>query len=69
MDPFLLPGGISLSFSVKTSKTWISEIVKVGKEIEPKKNKKFEGNWKLTNKCQSRKLWEFANQMQKLIQL
>lgn len=34
---------------------------------ESKKSKKFEGNWKLTNK--SRKLWQFANQLRKLIQL
>lgn len=66
---FSLPGGIFLSFSIKTTKTWISGTVTEEKEIEAKKSKKFEGNWKLTNKCQSRKRWQFANQLRKLIQL
>lgn len=66
---FSLLGGIFLCFSIKMTKTWTSECLKEEKEIESKKSKKFEGNWKLTNKCQSRKRWQFANQLRKLIQL
>lgn len=47
----------------------LEESVNEEKEIDAKKSKKFEGDWKLTNKCQSRERWQFANQLRKLIQL